>query len=136
MSVGSDGSTNSSTNSLAGSGHTLTGVGSGEQSFLEDYELGRTLGKGNFATVKLARRVSTGDTCALKVVEYKAVASARQAELFRREIAAMSTVNSPHVVRLRRFVPQANFPSEVRTAPFKMSAGGGGGGGRKKRAPV
>ena len=33
------------------------------------YELSRTLGEGNFAKVKLARHVTTGDTYAIKIFD-------------------------------------------------------------------
>ena len=60
--------------------------------FVETYELGRTLGSGHFATVKLARRGASGPMCALKIVEYTAVASPRQQDLFRREVAALQVM--------------------------------------------
>jgi serine/threonine protein kinase len=47
------------------------------------------LGKGHFATVRLARHTPSHRVCALKVIEHHAVASPRQHELFRREIAAL-----------------------------------------------
>jgi len=34
---------------------------------VDRYKLGRTLGKGHFATVKLARNIDTAEYCALKV---------------------------------------------------------------------
>ncbi|KAM1760569.1 hypothetical protein ACFX12_003430 [Malus domestica] len=37
------------------------------------YELGRTLGKGNFAKVKFARNVETGENFAIKVLEKEKV---------------------------------------------------------------
>ena len=81
---------------------------------VEDYELGQSLGKGHFATVKLARRLSsqTGEVCALKIIEHKTgdLFSARQQELFRREMDAMATVRHRNVVELRRVVPDAAFP--------------------------
>lgn len=33
------------------------------------YELGQTLGKGNFSTVKLARHIDTGDNVAIKIFD-------------------------------------------------------------------
>ena len=62
--------------------------------------------------VKLARRISTGELCALKIIEHKATFSHRQQELFRREIQAMSNLHDPNVVSLRRIVTAADFPHE------------------------
>ena len=36
---------------------------------VDDYELKRILGKGHFGTVRLAQRISTGNYCALKMIE-------------------------------------------------------------------
>ena len=40
---------------------------------LGKYELGRTLGEGNFGKVKLARNVETGHYFAVKIIEKKKV---------------------------------------------------------------
>lgn len=42
---------------------------------LRKYELGRTLGKGNFAKVKYARHVETGQSFAIKILDRKRIQS-------------------------------------------------------------
>ena len=78
---------------------------------VDDYELIRVLGKGHFATVRLARRFETGRMCALKMIEYNR-GSERQKELFRREVAAMMAVRHVNVVELRRVVQAAEFEND------------------------
>lgn len=47
-----------------------------------------------------------------QIIEHKDSLPARQRELFRREIEAMTTVNDAHVLKLRRVVPSVSFPHE------------------------
>jgi 5'-AMP-activated protein kinase, catalytic alpha subunit len=79
---------------------------------LDEYELGKSLGKGHFGQVRLARHCVAGYMCALKIIEHKAVVSPRQQELFNREINALSSVQHPNVIGLRRVIPSINFPHE------------------------
>jgi serine/threonine protein kinase len=53
-------------------------------SIVNEYEIGKSLGKGHFGQVKLAHRFTTGEMCALKIIEHKANFSPRQQELFQR----------------------------------------------------
>lgn len=75
---------------------------------VDDYELKRILGKGHFGTVRLAQRISTGNYCALKMIEYNK-GSDRQRELFRREVLAMESVKHLNIVALQRTVYNAPF---------------------------
>ncbi|KAK1692676.1 hypothetical protein QYE76_009373 [Lolium multiflorum] len=65
------------------------------------YKLGRTLGEGSFGKVKHARRRATGEHFAVKIMERSKVLSLRGADdQVRREIATLTMLNHPNVVRL------------------------------------
>ncbi|CAM0958228.1 unnamed protein product [Alopecurus aequalis] len=65
------------------------------------YELGRTLGEGSFGKVKQARRRATGELFAVKILDRGRVLSLRGADdQVRREIAALTMLTHPNVVRL------------------------------------
>ncbi|KAM6430721.1 uncharacterized protein PHA67_002604 isoform 2-T2 [Liasis olivaceus] len=63
------------------------------------YDLGRRLGKGHFAEVRLARHVFTGERVAVKVIEKSRLGGGAAARL-RREVGCMKLVQHPNVVRL------------------------------------
>lgn len=65
------------------------------------YELGKTLGCGNFSKVKVARDVETGEEWAIKIVDKEQLARERMEEQQRREIAVMKMLRQPNVVALR-----------------------------------
>ena len=70
------------------------------------YELGRTLGEGNFGKVKHARRRATGEHFAVKILDRGRVLSLRGADdQVRREIAALTVLRHPNVVRLHEVTP-------------------------------
>ncbi|KAM0848510.1 hypothetical protein ACQ4PT_054345 [Festuca glaucescens] len=65
------------------------------------YQLGRTLGEGSFGKVKHARRRATKEHFAVKILERSKVLSLRGADdQVRREIAALTMLRHPNVVRL------------------------------------
>uniref|UniRef100_A0A8C4QE57 SNF-related serine/threonine-protein kinase n=1 Tax=Eptatretus burgeri TaxID=7764 RepID=A0A8C4QE57_EPTBU len=63
------------------------------------YDLERTLGRGHFAVVKLARHVFTGEKVAVKVIDKSKLDAAATAHLFQ-EVRCMKLVQHPNVVRL------------------------------------
>ncbi|XP_063169143.1 SNF-related serine/threonine-protein kinase-like [Candoia aspera] len=63
------------------------------------YDLGRRLGRGHFAEVRLARHVFTGERVAVKVIEKGRLGGGAAARL-RREVGCMKLVQHPNVVRL------------------------------------
>ncbi|CAH8824316.1 unnamed protein product [Trichobilharzia szidati] len=63
------------------------------------YKLIRTLGRGNFAKVKLAQHVSTGREVAVKVIDKTQLNQASLKKLFR-EVNIMKMLNHPNIVRL------------------------------------
>lgn len=64
------------------------------------YELGRTLGKGNFAKVKCAIDVETGQSYAVKILDKQKVFKYKIADHIKREIRTLKLIRHPHVVRL------------------------------------
>lgn len=64
------------------------------------YELGRTLGEGNFGKVKLARRVDTGEAFAVKILDRKRILDLKIHDQIKREIATLKLLKHPNVVRL------------------------------------
>ncbi|XP_015263891.1 PREDICTED: SNF-related serine/threonine-protein kinase-like [Gekko japonicus] len=63
------------------------------------YDLERTLGKGHFAVVKLARHVFTGERVAVKVIDKSKLDGGAAAQLLQ-EVRCMKLVQHPNVVRL------------------------------------
>lgn len=51
------------------SSHISGGSSNGGRAKAGKYELGRTLGEGNFAKVKFARHIETGDHVAIKILD-------------------------------------------------------------------
>lgn len=64
------------------------------------YEVGRTIGKGTFAKVKLAVDADTGAAVAMKVLDKAAILNHRMHHQIKREISIMKIVRHPNIVRL------------------------------------
>ncbi|XP_078435816.1 CBL-interacting serine/threonine-protein kinase 1-like isoform X1 [Wolffia australiana] len=64
------------------------------------YELGRTLGEGNFGKVKFARHVDSGRGFAVKILDKKRVIDLKIDDQIRREIGTLKLLKHPNVVRL------------------------------------
>ncbi|KAI9123152.1 hypothetical protein K1719_006041 [Acacia pycnantha] len=67
---------------------------------LGKYELGRTLGEGNFGKVKLARNTDSGQSFAVKILEKKKITDLNISNQIKREIATLKLLKHPNVVRL------------------------------------
>jgi aurora kinase len=67
---------------------------------VEDFELGRTLGKGRFATVWLAREKSTGAIVVLKCIMKRKVRKYKAAKALRNEIEIQSHVDHPNILKI------------------------------------
>uniref|UniRef100_A0A3P8VN58 SNF-related serine/threonine-protein kinase n=1 Tax=Cynoglossus semilaevis TaxID=244447 RepID=A0A3P8VN58_CYNSE len=63
------------------------------------YDLDKTLGRGHFAVVKLARHVFTGEKVAVKVIDKTKLDSVATGHLFQ-EVRCMKLVQHPNIVRL------------------------------------
>ncbi|KAK4560018.1 hypothetical protein RGQ29_008990 [Quercus rubra] len=64
------------------------------------YEVGRTIGEGNFAKVKFAQNTETGESVAMKVLDRNTIIKHKMIEQIKREISIMKLVRHPYVVRL------------------------------------
>ncbi|XP_073270948.1 CBL-interacting serine/threonine-protein kinase 3-like isoform X1 [Primulina huaijiensis] len=64
------------------------------------YEVGKTIGRGSFAKVKLAKNSETGQSVALKILNKDMVLEHKMAEQIKREIATMKLIKHPNVIRL------------------------------------
>ncbi|XP_066341353.1 CBL-interacting protein kinase 3-like [Miscanthus floridulus] len=64
------------------------------------YELGRTIGEGTFAKVRIAKNMENWDHVAIKILDKAKVHKNKLAEQIRREICTMKLVQHPNVVRL------------------------------------
>ncbi|XP_031419420.1 serine/threonine-protein kinase MARK1 isoform X2 [Clupea harengus] len=70
-----------------------------EQPTVGDYRLLKTIGKGNFAKVKLARHVLTGREVAVKIIDKTQLNPTSLQKLFR-EVRIMKFLNHPNIVKL------------------------------------
>ncbi|XP_037550868.1 MAP/microtubule affinity-regulating kinase 3a isoform X6 [Nematolebias whitei] len=89
---------------LSGTRSARTGVrtrGSDEpqQPHVGNYRLLKTIGKGNFAKVKLARHILTGREVAIKIIDKTQLNPNSLQKLFR-EVRIMKILNHPNIVKL------------------------------------
>ncbi|XP_030520612.1 CBL-interacting serine/threonine-protein kinase 1-like [Rhodamnia argentea] len=68
---------------------------------LGKYELGRTLGEGNFGKVKVATDVESGQGFAVKIIEKAKISHLKITDQIKREIGTLKLLKHPNVVRLR-----------------------------------
>ncbi|KAG5006519.1 hypothetical protein AAZX31_09G084600 [Glycine max] len=76
----------------SGGGSSRTRVGK--------YELGRTLGEGNFAKVKFARHVETRENVAIKILDKEKLLKHKMIAQIKREISTMKLIRHPNVIRM------------------------------------
>ncbi|KAK7363403.1 hypothetical protein VNO77_05545 [Canavalia gladiata] len=67
---------------------------------LGKYELGRTLGEGNFGKVKFARNIDSGLPFAVKIIQKNKVVDLNITNQIKGEIATLKLLRHPNVVRL------------------------------------
>ncbi|XP_020220881.1 CBL-interacting serine/threonine-protein kinase 1 isoform X2 [Cajanus cajan] len=67
---------------------------------LGKYELGKTLGEGNFGKVKLARDTNSGKLFAVKILEKSKIIDLNNTDQIKREISTLKLLKHPNVVRL------------------------------------
>ncbi|XP_078516657.1 serine/threonine-protein kinase MARK2 isoform X13 [Lissotriton helveticus] len=70
-----------------------------DQPHIGNYRLLKTIGKGNFAKVKLARHVLTNKEVAVKIIDKTQLNSSSLQKLFR-EVRIMKVLNHPNIVKL------------------------------------
>lgn len=71
----------------------------GEIQSIGNYKLIRTIGKGNFAKVKLAKHMTTGRQVAIKVIDRMQLSPSGIQKLFR-EVRIMKALDHPNIVKL------------------------------------
>ncbi|XP_008825602.1 serine/threonine-protein kinase SIK1 [Nannospalax galili] len=78
-----------------------TGTGQSQQKTLRVgfYDVERTLGKGNFAVVKLARHRVTKTQVAIKIIDKTRLDSSNLEKIYR-EVQLMKLLNHPHIIKL------------------------------------
>ncbi|XP_067380940.1 serine/threonine-protein kinase MARK2 isoform X16 [Channa argus] len=79
--------------------NSLPTTTSDDQPHIGNYRLLKTIGKGNFAKVKLARHVLTGKEVAVKIIDKTQLNSSSLQKLFR-EVRIMKMLNHPNIVKL------------------------------------
>ncbi|KAL2459785.1 CBL-interacting serine/threonine-protein kinase 1 [Forsythia ovata] len=67
---------------------------------LGQYELGRTLGEGNFGKVKFAKNVDSDLSFAIKILEKNRITNLNITDQIKREIGTLKLLKHPNVVRL------------------------------------
>ncbi|XP_061365284.1 CBL-interacting serine/threonine-protein kinase 5-like [Gastrolobium bilobum] len=65
------------------------------------YEMGRLLGKGTFAKVYYGKKIGTGESVAIKVINKEQVKKEGMMEQIKREISVMRLVKHPNIVELK-----------------------------------
>ncbi|KAF8561637.1 hypothetical protein P879_04775 [Paragonimus westermani] len=99
-----NGSAKPSSNGLAKLTSTTASGSSGrplwkERPHVGRYSLIRTIGKGNFAKVKLAQHLTTGMQVAVKVIDKTLLNHSSMQKLFR-EVRVLKTLNHPNIIKL------------------------------------
>ncbi|KAF7145518.1 hypothetical protein RHSIM_Rhsim04G0250000 [Rhododendron simsii] len=67
---------------------------------LGKYEIGRTLGEGNFGKVKYAKNIDSGQSFALKILEKTTIIHLNITDQIKREIGTLKLLKHPNIVRL------------------------------------
>ncbi|XP_061596647.1 MAP/microtubule affinity-regulating kinase 4 isoform X1 [Cololabis saira] len=95
----SDKSTSQSSRSLGARCRNSIASCSDETPHIGNYRLLKTIGKGNFAKVKLARHILTGKEVAIKIIDKTQLNPTSLQKLFR-EVRIMKGLNHPNIVQL------------------------------------
>ncbi|CAG05733.1 unnamed protein product, partial [Tetraodon nigroviridis] len=90
---------------------------SDDQPHIGNYRLLKTIGKGNFAKVKLARHVLTGKEVAVKIIDKTQLNSSSLQKLFR-EVRIMKLLNHPNIGKAHRKHPVTSLPHLAAVLPF------------------
>ena len=91
----SDGRQNFPPESRRRTSHTRVG----EEIYVGKYKLLKTIGKGNFAKVKLAKHMPTGQEVAIKIIDKTQLNPSSLQKLFR-EVRIMKCLDHPNIVKL------------------------------------
>ncbi|KAH8488884.1 hypothetical protein Peur_059490 [Populus x canadensis] len=78
----------------------MSAKGQGTRTRVGKYELGKTIGEGSFAKVKVAKNVETGDVVAIKILDREQVLRHKMVEQLKREISTMKLIKHPNVIKI------------------------------------
>ncbi|XP_040887240.1 serine/threonine-protein kinase MARK2 isoform X10 [Toxotes jaculatrix] len=98
-STGQESKSSSGRSSMPRCRNSVATTTSDDQPHIGNYRLLKTIGKGNFAKVKLARHVLTGKEVAVKIIDKTQLNSSSLQKLFR-EVRIMKMLNHPNIVKL------------------------------------
>ncbi|XP_069015357.1 serine/threonine-protein kinase MARK2 isoform X6 [Embiotoca jacksoni] len=98
-STGQEPKSSSGRSSMPRCRNSVSTTTSDDQPHIGNYRLLKTIGKGNFAKVKLARHVLTGKEVAVKIIDKTQLNSSSLQKLFR-EVRIMKMLNHPNIVKL------------------------------------
>ncbi|KAM1187567.1 hypothetical protein ACFX2J_023476 [Malus domestica] len=84
--------------------------GSGSDTYLPNYKLGKTLGIGSFGKVKIAEHALTGHKVAIKILNRRKIKNMEMEEKVRREIKILRLFMHPHIIRLYEVI---ETPSDI-----------------------
>ncbi|CCD12774.1 unnamed protein product [Trypanosoma congolense IL3000] len=72
------------------------------------YEIGKTIGSGNFSKVKIGRDVETGKEWAIKILDKAQLVRERMEEQLKREIEIMRRLHQPNIIELHDVIQTNN----------------------------
>lgn len=94
-----DGKTRTSSPHFSRQASNVHAHGQGLTQTIGNYQLSKTIGKGNFAKVKLARHILTGVEVAVKIIDKTSLNESNLAKLLR-EVDIMKRLDHPNIVKL------------------------------------
>lgn len=87
---------------------------------LEDYEIGKLLGKGTYGAVRLARHKPTGSAYAIKTVTKALLARKKKEQMVELECGILSKIKHPNIIALREWMEHDDKYHLV----FELATGG------------
>ncbi|XP_075259066.1 uncharacterized protein LOC142350926 isoform X3 [Convolutriloba macropyga] len=99
---------NQSSGTTERSSTRTSGASRSHENIIGKYKLGKTIGKGNFAKVKLAKHLPSDKDVAVKIVD-KHKLNASSLTKLHREVKIMKMVEHPNIVKLYEVIEEKNF---------------------------
>ena len=76
--------------------------------FLEDYEFIKTIGKGTFGKVKLAKHKLTKEQVAIKILEKSKIKTKKYLERIEKEIKYLKLFNHPNIIQIYEVIESSS----------------------------